>query len=272
MIKGHAETTKFTVNFIFSGMSGLYEIISAILGDSKFTFYTVYLMKIGDILKRKEFGFGLERVLHELNPSLPCQSSLLMRKLAFGTHDVLSILETHHYNFDEISSKKNIIGYLAYKVGFSSDMKIRNLDSHTIIQKSKPYLFLLLMHLSQKNAKIAKLPRLCEITKNAIKDVLDMFLKNATIKKYFTDNLDIIAKTGSFQELMNTASNPDYLTRDATGYVLALRRGAEISKEIFSFTNMTFITRELRNKSLNYAIKISYSITLFVILFILSKG
>jgi hypothetical protein len=106
----------------------------------------------------------------------------------------------------------------------------------------------------------------------SVRDVLDASLKSASIKKVFFEKLVHASKTGDMTELQKIALNSKHINDDVDGYTNALKRGAEIAREIFSYNNKRSIEQEVRQNSLKVAVRFSYIICGCIILSIVMQS
>jgi hypothetical protein len=84
------------------------------------------------LLKLKTLGFGLERIVYSLNPSLTCQSSLVLPYHPANLSDVMTILDTIATGAMKKSSliDAHLAAYIAAKLDIQKDIKIYELAAH----------------------------------------------------------------------------------------------------------------------------------------------
>ena len=125
---------------------------------------------------------------------------------------------------------------------------------------------LYILSIAQKQLKITKLPNLCSILKDSIKDTLSTILRSSRVRVKFFEKIDKSAERGDINELFRAAIATDSIDSDIHGYARALRRGAEISMELFNYSNRSKVILDLRKKALKYATRFSYLVCGFVII------
>lgn len=264
--------TQLLAAILFINVVSIFDVLAEKLSAPALRENVSKLLRCNEYIKKSEFGFGIERCLYELNSTLPCQSHLFAKKFCIALGDCLEILNQTSIRFEDIVSKKNLSSFIATKINLVKEIRNKELEKYPIVQRSRAYQILGIFSLAQKQTRSLNLIPLCEVIQESVKDVLDIALKSLTLKKKFFEKLAIAAKTGNFQELQKIALASNYINDDAEGYAHAIQRGAEIAKEIFSYNNKAVINIEVRKKSLNLAIKITYSICGLIILLMVLRN
>lgn len=251
--------TQLLAAILFINTVSIFDVLADKLSDPAIRNNVNKLLKCNEYIKKSEFGFGVERCLYELNSTLPCQSHLLSKKICLALSDVLENINEENIKFEDLVSKKTLSCYIATKVSLAKEIRNKELDKFPIVQRSRAYQILGIFSLAQKQSRSLHLENICKIIQENIADVLDIALRSLTLKKKFFEKLCVASKTGNIVELERVALSSHYINEDAEGYSNALRKGAEIAKEIFSYNNKALINYEVRKKSLNFAVKITYS-------------
>lgn len=255
---GQNEISQIVANSIYLNTFSTYEVIARIMTDASYQSYNHVLAEASKIIKKSEIGYGIERCLFDLNPSLPCQSPALNKQFCIGVEDVLVALENSGADFESIFGKRTISSFIASKLGLMVDLKIPRYDDYPNIQKSRALQILQLLAMAQKQFKIGKLPNLCQVIKNALVDLFDAYLNSSDIKRQIFSNLDVVAENGDFTQMLSVISNSDFYERDQKGYENAVKRSIEITKELYSYQGMQMQEKEVRRLGLQYAVKFSY--------------
>ena len=264
--KGQSDVTHIVASCLFVNVFSVYEILSGITGDNSYIKRLSEIQKCSDLLKKPDSGFGLERILYELNPTLICQHPILERDFCIGIKDIIDFLEYNGVSYDEITSKKSIVSFIASKLKLTVAHKVDALDRYQVLQKTKSYQTLYIFSLAQQFLKISKLPTICYVLRDAIKDTLSTILRSSRVKIKFFEKIDKAAERGNITELFKAAVATESIDNDISGYAKALRRGAEISMELFTYSNREKIILDLKKKALRYAVRFSYLVCGFTII------
>lgn len=266
---GQGDITQLLAGSLFANIFSVYEFLSAQLGETSHMHHMIVINKCAEHIKKHEIGFGFDRCLYELNPTLPCQADPMKMEFCIGLRDVLSYIEDHQLEYDAIVSKKSITAFIAAKFGMTNENKAYDLEIAPSLQKSRVIQLTLILAAAQKKTKIGKLDHLASTIKNALVDVFDGFLRSTAIKNEISKSLSNAAKTGDLYELYKSISNQHLIKKDMDGYVDAIKRGAEIARDIFFYSNQSLVAHDLRKKSLKVAVKFSYIISCFIVIMLL---
>lgn len=269
---GQSEVTQVLAGSLFSNLFSVYEYMGDYIPGKSYTADLVQLHKCADLIKRAELGFGVERCVYELNPTLVCQSHILKHDFCFSVRDTLEYLNEHHVSFDEMVSKKNLACYLAAKAHINHENKLKDTTQFSGIQKSRAFQLAHILGNAQKTSRINRLDNIVAALRDALKEVLDLNLRSNAIKREFANALSASTKSGSIADLLKAATNSDLLEKDLDGYSKALRRGAEITYEIFSYNNRSAMEFDIRRKSLRIAVRFSYIVCSFILITILLQS
>lgn len=263
---GGQEMAQFISNLIYSNTFALYEIVSNILNQERYQSYMKELNQAANLVKKSEIGFGIERVVYELNPYYTCQSAFISARFCLNIDDVLLELESHTLSFNEVFAKKTIPAFLAAKLSIAKELKLENYDEFPNIQKSKIAQVLQLLGTCQKVAKIPKLVKLCNMLSKAMIELFETYLANTKTIKKISAKLELLAASGEIPLLISGILNSDFVNKDNTGYVNAMRRCMQIEQELAKYKpngeplNILERIRVATKNSLQYAVRLSYAI------------
>jgi len=254
----NSETTQTLAAMMYVNSFAIYEILASSYSMPHLNTMIISINRCSEFLKKSEYGFGLERCLYDLNPTLVCQSPLVKKVFCIGLDDVLKYLDSADFEFEQLVAKKTVSCFLANKIVMMTEIKNQELNLYPLVQKSRAYQIMGIFAKAQKHSKISTLNNLSNIIMQSVRDVLDSALKSVTIREKFFIALEQSAKSGSIADLQNMALNSKFINDDIDGYTKALKRGAEISRDLFSYNNRKTIDFDIRRKSLRFAVRFSY--------------
>lgn len=269
---GDNETIKFLVNFLFLGTYIFYDFLAKIYQDQINIEFLSSLDRIRDCLKRSDIGYGIERVLYEMNPTLMSQTFQIDKRILLSSSDALEIIEQGTLSFEDITSSKHLVAFISAKNKGNKDFLIESLNKFPSLQKSRAIQLLAILCLAQDETRIDSLQRTCLIIKNALQDIIDLVLKSRSIRDDFKERIHVASESSNLKLMLKTMCDTRYYKRDEMGYIYAIRRGAEISAQIFQYFNAEQFHRDIRKRSLEFAIKFSYLASCFVIAIVIIKG
>lgn len=204
-------------------------------------------------INRKDIGYGMERIIYELDEDLPCLSPLLGTEYVNTASRVLKALDSNYNNIkgDIRPYDKNIIAYLRCKLGKKIDGIILDLNANkeslhvsAIIRlyadMQKKYGPALLTNLGQW---------LCSISKPLIESY-----HNLKIQKKIEKDLAKISKSGKIIEICQVLENPEIKEKDIEMY-------RTIKKDVISLiaeknkilTQSNRIIEEARENAIKFA-------------------
>lgn len=255
------ELTQIIANSLFSAIFSYYRQVSELFGEPIYRNVLLKIEKCHDNIRRAGYGYGIERCLYDLNPSLPCQSHIVANIICFDLEKLLNFMESNKVTLDEIFSKKNLLCYIASKIELQGDIVIENLKSFPHLKKSKEFTCLALLATAQNYAKIPALNHLCSIYAVKIKSLLKDHIKSTSIKNQLFSNIDRVAQSGNLNALLLTASNTNYLVQDFEGLEKAITRSRQIVRNLTDLSDTFKIDLQSKKKGLKIATNLGYIVS-----------
>ena len=177
-------------------------------------------------INRKDIGYGLERIIYELDEDLPCLSPLLGTEYVNMASRLLKALDVNYANIKgEIPPyDKNIIAYLRCKLGKKIDGIILDLNANkTSLNISA---IIRLYADMQKKYGPVQLPNLGQWLCSISKPVIESY-HNLKIQKKIEKDLAKISKSGKIIEICQVLEDPETKEKDTEMY-------RKIKKDIIS--------------------------------------
>lgn len=211
-------------------------------------------------LKKKSYGFGLERVLYELNPSLPCQMPLIERYHITTTLDALKTLDAIAGEVAATTSflDRHLAAFIACKIEMGKEIRIESLVSGGQFSKHEELIVLRILAKAQQKYKLT-LVGLCTWAAMRVEIMLDD-IHNRILRKELKLQLKALAATGNLSEVLAPILFRDVADRDAKGFAHAIALHQINYKKIERFQNprlMDYYARDLGGK---IAMMVSYII------------
>lgn len=177
-------------------------------------------------INRKDIGYGLERIIYELDEDLPCLSPLLGEEYVNTGARVLKALDINYPNIKgEIRPyDKNIIAFLRCKLGKKIDGIILDLNANKeSLQISAIIRLYADMQKKYGPVQLINLGQwLCSISKPVIESY-----HNFKIQKKIEKDLAKVAKSGKIIEICQALEDPETKDKDNEMY-------RKVKKEIIS--------------------------------------
>ena len=240
MHQGNPKETREVVDVILNDLPTYWATLTDVQQPPHISRQIWLLQRARTNIKIKSLGFGIERALYDLNPTLPCQSELVKKYHITTLPDLLRTLDVLSTSLGATQTlvDRHLAGFIASKLEMSKEIKINELSGIPELASSMEPAALRL--LSKAQLKIGKIPITGLAAWAGIR--IDMILNsvhNRVIRKRLKLQLKRAAMDGSIGELLNILTNREIVTRDQEGFSLAI--------SLFSI-NQTRITK-LEDKS-----------------------
>ena len=177
-------------------------------------------------INRKDIGYGLERIIYELDEDLPCLSPLLGEEYVNTGARVLKALDANYPNIKgEIRPyDKNIIAFLRCKLGKKIDGII--LDLNTNKEGMQISAIIRLYADMQKKYGPVQLINLGQWLSSISKPVIESY-HNLKLQKKIEKDLAKVAKSGKIIEICQALEDPEIKEKDTEMF-------RKVKKEIIS--------------------------------------
>ncbi|MES2983822.1 MAG: protein kinase [Pseudomonadota bacterium] len=181
------------------------------------------LERVRPYLKKKGVGFGLERVLYDLNPSLACQSPLLKAYHVTTAVDALKTLDAIAVQMAPDTSfvDRHLAAFIASRIEMGKEIRIPDLASVPALANNQELAVLhLLAKAQQKVARLA-LPGLCSWAAMRIEKMINE-IHNRIIRKRLKLQLKGLAQSGNLYDVLTAIINIEVSQRDHEGFARAI--------------------------------------------------
>lgn len=242
----------------------LHNLLSTISNDEHIAMSTslhdtlFVLQKCTDLLRKKDIGFGIERCLYELNPSLPCQSPPLIDDLVFTTEELLKCLDTNEAIGGKILDK-HMAAFLSERMELPLKIFIASLTRFPDFANNIYIQILALLSLAQQTSGVGELPKLAAKSYEGLK-VLINTLHSKTIRAEVEANLQKAVKRGILSNMLRVISESRYLVKDRLGFKKSLGIYRANAVQIIRLSN----TRAVNNLGYRYGLQLAVMISFFV--------
>jgi len=238
--------------------------------DARYQDLTWIPGKVLKLVRKSALGFGMERALYEMNPTLPCQSPLLGNEYV---DDLKQLLHT----LDHIAKEKygesdpvdrHIAAFIATKIDLREEIILRKLIEFSEFANNPQINMLALLLAAQTAAKTKSLKGLSAWVSERL--LLPMqSIKSQNIRDEVVKNIRRAAREGNLQEIYRLSTNATHLKRDKFGFKEAGQAYQQLAEKII------FVGRNENNERLAYehglklALILSYLICAGTLLYLL---
>jgi hypothetical protein len=219
------------------------------------------LQRMRPYLKSRAFGFGIERVLYDLNPSMPCQSDLLRSYHITTAAEALKALDSmaHHLAPDSGFMDRHLAAFVASRLDITKEIRLEDLVTIPKLAHNEELIVMkILARVQQKNEKL-ELVGLCTWAAMRIEKMIDE-IHNRVFRKRLKLQLKKLASTGNLNDVLGIIVNRDVATRDYEGFAQAIALHQINWKKIERFENPNLIDYRAREMGGKMATMVSYMV------------
>jgi serine/threonine protein kinase len=174
-------------------------------------------------MKIKSLGFGLERLLYDLNPTLPCQSPLVKQYHITTLTDLLKTLDAlaHQLAPDTTLVDRHIAAFIAAKIDITKEVKLTDLSVIPVLAKNPELIVLRILTKAQQRNDKMHLVGLTTWAAMRVEKMLDE-IHNRVIRKRMKMELKPAAQDGLLGDIVSIIVNRDAVSRDHDGFAMAI--------------------------------------------------
>jgi hypothetical protein len=182
-------------------------------------------------LERAEPGFGLERCLYELNPSMPCLSPMLAGRYILELDELLRALEEIAGSPDRPRDPvdRHVAAFILARRGTLEDAPMVGLLSQD--ERHRATALLTIFCELQALTRVVPLPKLCAWIAETLEPAVARF-NSRTVRERMAEEMKKQAATGVFKNLYTLVQNQNLAARDATAFQMARREFARITRDL----------------------------------------
>lgn len=178
-------------------------------------------------------GYGVERVLYELNPFLPCRSRALASAYVYSLRDLLPAL-------DNVAAEKgglpklvdrHIASFIAARISGSIDSQLAALEHTTGVSVDAKIAMTGLLAKVQNEYQHQMTPYLTAWLVGELEPAIARY-HGKSLRKRIAEKMEEVAASGNLIELYQTLSNKNIVSKDDRGQKKAKREYAEGIREI----------------------------------------
>lgn len=252
------ELLKILLATITSGLHAIFEkFVGAGLERAELDAMQQVIFAFEPIAKY-EIGYGMERLMYDLNPYLTCEDKWLQKHICISAGDVASTLETLEIKLDSIYEHKALICFLYSKFHEKVEVVLRDLQHFPHLYRHRAFRLAALLCLAQRSLQDAPLHNLTQFIGSELEELLDRHLKSAQIRSTIFENIKQAAKTGIIVNVIKAAGTHYLLLQDERGYEQAIQQAESIEAEVgFYNSKRKELRASVRHKSLRFAVSVS---------------
>lgn len=227
------------------------------------------IQKCNDMIRKKSFGFGMERCLYELNPCLPCQSPKIIDKNVLSTPEFLDVISDVELEEGRLLDS-HMAAFLANRIELPNYVKIKSLSKFPDLASNIHIQTLAMLALTQERANIKSLPELCQKLQQCTDQVVETF-HNKNIRKNLDKKISKDVASGDLMKMLKTMVDPKFVIKDRGGFNKAAKRYKVLAFQIAKLSNKKAIVNIGYRYGLQLSVVVSFLTAATVMLVMIVK-
>ncbi|CAN0086415.1 unnamed protein product, partial [Discosporangium mesarthrocarpum] len=227
------ETIKLVTELVQKGIASDWFEQKIMLGRSDLTLEAKTFKKLQQFVRHSGPGYGVERVLYELNPFLPCRSKLVASAYVYSLRDLLPALDKVVEETGNLGKlvDRHIAAFIASRIKGSLDSQLAALEHTTGVSVGAKIGMTGLLAKVQNEYQHQMTPNLTNWLVEELQPAVKRY-NSKSLRKRISDKLDQIAVTGNLIELYQTLSNKNIVAKDEKAQSRAKREYTDSMREI----------------------------------------
>jgi hypothetical protein len=223
-------------------------------------------------MKSRSLGFGIERALYELNPSLSCQSPLVKSYHVTTVPELLSTLDVlaKSRSGDTTMIDRHIAGFIGAKIDLRKPIRLSDLTSITSLHNDQELLMLNILAKAQQKHAGLKLVGLAAWSGMHVEKMLGE-VHNRVIRKQQKLKLKRRAAAGSLKDVLACVLNRDVGDRDNDGFIHAMALHEINYKRVQFLKHPLILEYKSRKLGGQMALTVSYVVLTFMLMRVVSQ-
>jgi len=202
-------------------------------GRSDLTLESKTFKRLQQFVRHSGPGYGVERVLYELNPFLPCRSALVASAYVYSLRDLLPALDKVVEETGSLGKlvDRHVAAFIASRIKGSLDSQLAALEHTTGASVGAKIGMTGLLAKVQNEYQHQMTPNLTAWLVEELQPAVSRY-NSKTLRKRISEKLDEVAASGNLIELYQTLSNKNIVAKDEKAQSRAKREYTDSMREI----------------------------------------
>lgn len=218
----------------------------------------------------KTIGFGMERAMYTLNPTLPCSSDLLLRYHITTVEEALSVLDylAVKNNRDTSLLDRHLAAFLASKLDMNKEVKFQQLSRMPQLRDHPELQVMHVLMLAQERLDKRKFVGLATWVAIRVEKLAEN-IHNRRARKKLIETLRHAAATGHISRVLAVLVESDLAKDDLAGFsraAIIYKRNVKRLEQLENPKTVAFMSRDLGGRISVFVAYLILGITLYVLL------
>ena len=229
--------------------------------------------KIGQYMHRTSPGFGMERCLYMLNPTLSCQSPIVAKYYTSDLSDfMLALDERGKDGNDKVDPlDRHGAAFIGTKIDLSDEIRVKSVQRHPALARNPHIAMLAMLTVAQGATHIRTLKGLTNWMKARVSTISDDF-HNPRIRKDFLAMINKASRNGSLNELFKAVSDPMFAKRDQSGFIEAKKQYRILMGQMAALGKQSNIEKMAYQYGLRISVMFAYFVAVTTLLIIVIRS
>ena len=216
------------------------------------------------VSKYTSVGFGSERLMYEMNPSLPCMSNAYLPYYAMNAKALLLVLDSDAAGGKEPPlHDRHLMAFIAARAHIRKEVKIAEFRDYPELYQSRTLQSLVILARAQEKTKTTPLHGLSAHTMLHISEMVELF-HSRDIRASLSRDLQMVLPKGNLAYLLRVLHNREYLANDQNGHAMAKERFSRNQFRLIELQDKRKLQHRAEEKGLYTAFFISLMILMAV--------
>lgn len=224
--------------------------------------------KCRNTLRNKMVGFGLERVIYDLNPAFPCQSPLVLKEHVLTLDDLIHALDARAPEKMRESDPidRHLLAFIGSRLDLNGDVRI----TIPSLQNSAQLKGFILLARAHRKIGSPPVKLLCLWVVERLHKIIEGY-HSRTQRRNLLEELRHIAQTGHLENLVRHLLNADSASRDHQGFLKAMHRYRQNELRIRKLSDASALEKKASNLALKFSLFASYAAGIGSIFYAVSR-
>lgn len=231
--KNDTDTIGLITEMVHKGFATDWFELKVAMGRSDLTLEAKTFKRLQQFVRQSGPGYGVERVLYELNPFLPCRSELLKSSYVYSLRDLLPAIDKYVSQHGGVKKfiDRHIAAFVGSRISGSIDNQLAALEHSAGISVSAKIGMAGMLAKVQHEYQNQRVPHLTGWLAAELEPAISKF-QSKSLRQKVRERIDQAAQEGNLMEIYHTLSNKSIQQKDSKGHTRAKREYNEAKREI----------------------------------------
>jgi serine/threonine protein kinase len=200
------------------------------------------LDRLRSVIRNSGIGFGIERILYDLNPGIKCMSPMLTGLHVSSLSSMLKTLDRLAPRLSQSNDPidKHIAAFIASHLNIQHDIHLVSLSAQPTLAKHQAMIALKIIASAQQKTGLPYLPGLTSWLAIRILPLLDV-IRSRTLKRKLVAMLANAARSGSTQKMAEVLIESGYAQAEASAFQQAIHNFKQNANDIIYYNRKEMI-------------------------------